>query len=57
MLILSENQFQKGSVDWSKSNVIKVALDRSTTVVEDNSCFLYAEKYYDISMEDVAHGA
>ena len=57
MLLLSENQIQKGSVDWSKSNVIKVALDRSTTVVEDNSCFLYAKKYCNISMEDVAHGA
>ena len=57
MLILSENQFQKGSVDWSKSNVIKVALDGSTTLVEDNSCFLCVEKYCNISMEDATHCA
>ena len=37
--------------------MIKVALDRSTTLVEDNSFFLCEEKYCNISMEDMAHGA
>ena len=38
-------------VDWSKSNVMNVASDGSTALVEDNSSFLCVVQYCNTSME------